>query len=94
MAMKGVGYKVKEFQYVIQDPVGLHARPAGLLVKQAAGFQSKITINGNGKSCDAKKLIMLMSLGITQGTEVTCQIEGEDEDAALEAIQKFFTENL
>lgn len=85
---------MKEFQYVIQDPVGLHARPAGLLVKQAAGFQSKITINGNGKSCDAKKLIMLMSLGITQGTEVTCQIEGEDEDAALEAIQKFFTENL
>lgn len=85
---------MKEFQYVIQDPVGLHARPAGLLVKQAAGFQSKITINGNGKSCDAKKLIMLMSLGITQGTEVTCRIEGEDEDAALEAIQKFFTENL
>ncbi len=37
---------------------------------------------------------MLMSLGITQGTEVTCQIEGEDEEAAFEAIQKFFTENL
>ena len=90
--MKGVGYKMKEFQYVIQDPVGLHARPAGLLVKQAAGFQSKITVSG--KSCDAKKLIMLMSLGITQGTEVTCQIEGEDEEAAFEAIQKFFTENL
>ncbi len=85
---------MKEFQYVIQDPVGLHARPAGLLVKMAAGFQSKITISGNGKSCDAKKLIMLMSLGITQGTEVTCQIEGEDEDAAFEAVQKFFTENL
>ena len=85
---------MKEFQYVIQDPVGLHARPAGLLVKQAAGFQSKITVSGNGKRCDAKKLIMLMSLGITQGTEVTCQIEGEDEEAAFEAIQKFFTENL
>jgi len=92
--MKGVGYKMKEFQYVIKDPVGLHARPAGLLVKQAAGFQSKITVSGNGKSCDAKKLIMLMSLGITQGMEVTCQIEGEDEEAAFEAIQKFFAENL
>ena len=85
---------MKEFQYVIQDPVGLHARPAGLLVKQAAGFQREITVSGNRKSCDAKKLIMLMSPGITQGTEVTCQIEGEDEEAAFEAIQKFFTENL
>ncbi|MCM1173999.1 MAG: HPr family phosphocarrier protein [Blautia sp.] len=85
---------MKEFQYVIQDPVGLHARPAGLLVKQAAGFQSKITISGNGKSCDAKKLIMLMSLGLTQGTEISCRIEGEDEEAAFEAIRKFFTDNL
>lgn len=35
---------MKKFQYVIQDPVGLHARPAGLLVKQAAGYKSKVTI--------------------------------------------------
>lgn len=85
---------MKEFQYVIQDPVGLHARPAGLLVKQAAGFQSKVTIESGGKSADARKLIMLMSLGIKQGMEVTCKVEGEDEDAALEALQKFFQENL
>ena len=85
---------MKEFQYVIQDPVGLHARPAGLLGKQAAGFQSKVTIESGGKSADARKLIMLMSLGIKQGMEVTCKVEGEDEDAALEALQKFFQENL
>lgn len=85
---------MKEFQYVIQDPVGLHARPAGLLVKQAAGFQSKVTVACGGKSADARKLIMLMSLGIKQGMEVTCQIEGEDEEAAAEAPQKFFQENL
>ncbi len=85
---------MKEFQYVIQDPVGLHARPAGLLVKQAAGFQSKVTIESGGKSADARKLIMLMSLGIKQGMEVTCKVEGEDEDAAVEALQKFFQENL
>lgn len=74
--------------------MGLHARPAGLLVKQAAGFQSKVTIESGGKSADARKLIMLMSLGIKQGMEVTCKVEGEDEDAALEALQKFFQENL
>lgn len=85
---------MKEFQYVIRDPVGLHARPAGLLVKQAGGFQSKVTVECNGKSADARKLIMLMSLGIKQGMEVTCKIEGEDEEAAAEALQKFFQENL
>ncbi len=85
---------MKEFQYVIQDPVGLHARPAGLLVKQAGGFQSKVTVECNGKSADARKLIMLMSLGIKQGMEVTCKIEGEDEETAAEALQKFFQENL
>lgn len=85
---------MKEFTAVINDPVGIHARPAGLLVKQAAAFQSKVTISGNGKSADGKKLIALMSLGIKQGAEVTCQIEGEDEDAAFEALQKFFQENF
>lgn len=85
---------MKEFQYVIQDPVGLHARPAGLLVKQAGGFQSKVMVECNGKSADARKLIMLMSLGIKQGMEVTCKIEGEDEETAAEALQKFFQENL
>lgn len=85
---------MKEFNYVIKDPVGLHARPAGLLVKQAAAFTSKITLSGNGKSADAKKLIMLMSLGIKQGMEVTIQAEGEDEEAAADTLQKFFEENL
>lgn len=85
---------MKEFQYVIQDPVGLHARPAGLLVKQAAGFKSKVTVESGGKSVDAGKLIMLMSLGIKQGMEVTCRIEGEDEEEAAEALQTFFRENL
>lgn len=83
-----------EFKQVIKDPVGLHARPAGLLVKQAAAFKSKVTISGNGKSADGKKLIMLMGLGIKQGMEVTCRVEGEDEAEAAQALQKFLEENL
>lgn len=85
---------MKEFKAVIKDPIGLHARPAGLLVKQAAAFKSKITIDGNGKSADGKRLIMLMALGIRQGMEVTCRVEGEDEEAAVQAMKKFFKENL
>ena len=85
---------MKTFNYEIKDEVGIHARPAGLLVKQVSAYQSKVTLSSNGKSADARKLIMLMSLGIKQGMEVTCQIEGEDEDAAFDALQKFFTDNL
>ena len=86
--------EVKEFQFTIKDPAGIHARPAGLLVKKAAQFQSAVTINGNGKSADAKKLIKVMSLGIKQGMEISCQIEGEDEQAAFEAMKSFFDDNL
>ena len=82
---------MRDFTYVIKDPVGLHARPAGLLVKKAGGFASRITIESEGKSAEAKKL---MGLGIKQGAEVVCRIEGEDEDAAYEALAKFFEENL
>ena len=85
---------MKELKYVIKDPVGLHARPAGLLVKAAGEFKSTLTITSNGKSADAKRLLMLMSLGAKQGMELTCQVEGEDEAAAAAAMQKFFEENL
>lgn len=85
---------MKELKYKINDPIGLHARPAGLLVKEAMAFQSSIIISGNGKSADAKRLLSLMSLGIRQGMEITCQIEGEDEEAAYDALKKFFTENM
>ncbi len=85
---------MREFTYVIKDPVGLHARPAGLLVKKAGEFTSRITIESGGKSAEAKKLIMLMGLGIKQGAEGVCRIEGEDEDAAHDALVKFFEENL
>ena len=85
---------MRDFTYVIKDPVGLHARPAGLLVKKAGEFTSRITVESGGKSAEAKKLIMLMGLGIKQGAEVVCRIEGEDEDAAHHALVKFFEENL
>jgi len=85
---------MKQFKAVIKDPIGMHARPAGLFVKQVSAFQSKVTVEGNGKSADGRKLIMLMGLGIKQGMEVTCKVEGEDEEAAAAALEKFFEENL
>ena len=72
----------------------LHARPAGLLVKEAKKFQSATTLAAKGKTAAAGKLIAIMSMGVKQGDEVTVQVEGPDEDAAFEALEKFFQENL
>ena len=81
---------MKEFTYVIKEELGLHARPAGLLVKEAKKFQSATTLAAKGKTAAAGKLIAIMSMG----DEVTVQVEGPDEDAAFEALEKFFQENL
>ncbi len=85
---------MKEFSYTIRDSVGIHARPAGLLVKLAQSFDSNITVIKGEKSVGAKKLISLMGLGVVCGDKVTIQAEGADEEAAIDAIQAFFQENL
>ena len=85
---------MKEFKYVVQDELGLHARPAGLLVKEAAKFKSAVTLDRGVKKADAKRIMAVMSMGVKQGVEVTVTIEGEDEDAAFAAIETFFKENL
>ena len=85
---------MKEFDYVIKDPVGVHARPAGLLVKKASEFKSEIVISNGEKSVGAKKLISLMGLGIKNGDKIHCRIEGEDEEEAFDEMQNFFQENL
>ena len=85
---------MKSFNYVITDEVGIHARPAGVLVKEAKKYASKITISKEGKSADATKLMALMSMGVKQGEEVTVSVEGDDEETAAVEIEKFFKENL
>ncbi|MGN0358735.1 MAG: HPr family phosphocarrier protein [Candidatus Fimousia sp.] len=85
---------MKEFNYVITDEVGIHARPAGLLVKEAKKYQSEITISFNGKTADARKLMALMAMGIKKNDEVTVSVEGDDEDVALNGVQAFFENNL
>ena len=85
---------MKSFTYTVQDELGLHARPAGLLAKLAAGCTSTITIDNGTKKADAKRLMAIMSMGVKQGAEVTVTCEGAEEDAAAEAMEKFFKENL
>ena len=85
---------MKEFKYVITDAEGIHARPAGELVKAAKEFSSKITIIKDGKSGDCKKIFAIIGLGIKGGMEVVLKFDGEDEDAAYEKISAFMKENL
>lgn len=85
---------MKTFTYKITDEVGIHARPAGLLVKEAKSYASEVTIACKGKSANASKLMALMSMGVKCGDEVTVTVEGADEDEAVKKLESFFTSNL
>ena len=87
---------MKTFDYTVKDELGIHARPAGLLVKQIAGIKSNVTIavKAKDKSADAKCLMAVMKMAVKQGDVVTVTIEGEDEDTAAPQIEQFFKENF
>ncbi len=85
---------MREFQYVIKDAEGIHARPAGELIKLVKTFSSNISMCKDGTSVSCKKILAVMGLGVKQGQEITITMEGEDEDAAYEAISRFLEENL
>lgn len=83
---------MKEFTCTVADPNGLHARPAGKLAAVAKQFGSRITVSANGREADCKRLLAVMGLGAVCGTELRITAEGDDEDAALEALQKHFAQ--
>ena len=82
------------FTYVIKDELGLHARPAGALTKEVLKWKSTVTIDNGIKKADARRLIAVMGMGVMKGHEITVSVEGEDEVACMEAMQKFFAEIL
>ena len=85
---------MKEFKHVINDPLGLHARPAGMLVKACSGYASKITVIAPTGQADAKRLMGIMRLAAKQGMELTFAVEGADEEKAATELQAFLAANL
>lgn len=86
---------MKQFEYTVTDPNGIHARPAGLLVKAAKALDSTITIaKADGKSALATKLMAVMGLAVKTGNTVTVTVEGSNEEADAQAMETFFKENL
>lgn len=71
---------------VIVNQVGLHARPAALLVKTAASFSCDVALVKNAKPFNAKSIISLMSAGIKQGETISVRTNGAGEAEAMAAI--------
>lgn len=85
---------MKKFVYVIKDKEGIHARPAGVVVAEAKKYVSTVSITNKGKTADLKRIFGVMGLCVKCGEEVEIKVEGADEVAAAEALEKVFKENL
>lgn len=83
------------FTCVINDELGIHARPAGQLAKEAKTFaDSVISITKGDMTVKASQLMKVMGLGVKKGDRVTISVEGGDEAAVLDAMKKFFIDNF
>lgn len=85
---------MKELKYVITDPEGIHARPAGMLVKAVKEFACDIRISKGGKPMNCKAIFGVMGLAAKKGEEVTLTFDGADEEEAYKTIGRFLQENL
>ncbi len=85
---------MKTFTYTIKDEIGIHARPAGLLVKAAKGLSCKAAMEFNGKSADMTKLFAIMGLGVKHGDTITVNVDGPGEEADAATLLSLLSENL
>lgn len=85
---------MQNLTYTIKDEIGIHARPAGNIVKLLKDTKSNVTIECKGKSVDAKKIFGLLSLAAKKNDEIKIKIDGEDEEKVKTELYKYLTENL
>ncbi len=85
---------MQSFTYIIKDELGVHARPAGLIVDEAKKYSATLTMTCDGKRANAARLMAIMAMGIKYGREVTVIAEGDDEAAAIEGMKQLFEANL
>ncbi|MFN4905715.1 MAG: HPr family phosphocarrier protein [Planctomycetota bacterium] len=74
----------------VQNPEGLHMRPADKLVRAASGYQCQIELERCGQVADCRSMIGLLTLGAPQGTQLTLRAQGPDADLAIAAISRLF----
>ena len=85
---------MKSINLLIENEVGLHARPATLFVNTAQKHTANITVTFDGSSVDAKSILALLTLGVHQGSEITIAADGDDEDSALKALADLVASNF
>lgn len=78
-----------ERRVTVGIPLGLHARPAANFVKLARSFQSKVTIIKGNEEALGSSIMHVLALAISQGTEILLQVDGVDEEEALQALSTF-----
>lgn len=81
---------MRKFSYTINSENGIHARPAGILVKTVSQFKSDVKLYKGNKEANAKSLFSIMGLGVKDGDRINLEISGEDEDSASEKINEIF----
>lgn len=82
------------FSHTIKDPLGIHARPAGMLVKKIAEHSSSVTVIKDGKKADGRKLFSLMGLAVKCGNVIEFEVDGDDEQDAAAALKEFAQTSL
>ncbi len=80
--------------YLIENEIGLHARPAAVFVDYAGDFNSEIKLCYQGKEVNAKSIISVLSLGLGKGDVFTLIVEGEDDESALKTLEDFILNNI
>jgi phosphocarrier protein HPr len=85
---------MQEITLVVEHKVGLHARPAALFVRAAKKFKSDILVRKDEREVDAKSITSMLGLGAGQGAVITIKANGEDEGAAVQALQELVKNNF
>lgn len=86
--------KTISVQVLVQNKLGLHARPVTLIAKLASNFAACISLERAGTVSDAKSVMGLLLLAAEQGTELTLTAEGHDAEEAVEALERLFSEKF
>ena len=79
---------------IVENQVGLHARPATFFIQKSNEFKSSIWIDKEGRKVNAKSLLGVLSLGITKGTQIEIIADGDDEEAAIDALHALIESNF
>lgn len=85
---------MKFFEYTVQNPIGLHARPASALIMMSRAWQSEIIIEKGQYTANPKSLLSVLALNVNQGDRIRITVEGLDEEEAIAELEAFLRKNL